>query len=130
MKPVAPIRWIHDCAMWLWDPFRNPDRRRHVRLPAEVEVEITLRLGTVQGRSSNVSKGGASVLVPEAMTCGAVVFVRFPTIDRSAFAQVRRCAAHEQGFQVALQFRDGLALDDRAMTGFDYHRATGLSDWN
>jgi hypothetical protein len=95
-----------------------------------VEVAITVPMGTIQGLSTNLSKGGVSVLVTEAITCGTAVFVRFPTIDRSAFAHVRRCVACGNDYEVALQFRDGLRLEDRAMTGFDYYRATGLSCWN
>src|SRR5215472_13379560 len=92
-RSSAPFRWIKECALWLSHPYREYDRRRNLRLPANVEVVITVALGIVQGRSTNVSRGGVSVIVPESIMPGADVFVRFPTIDRSAFAHVQRCVA-------------------------------------
>ena len=95
-----------------------------------MEVVITVALGIVQGRSTNVSRGGVSVIVPESIMPGADVFVRFPTIDRSAFAHVQRCVARGNEYEVALAFRDGLSLDDRTMADFKYDRASGDSSWN
>lgn len=125
-----PLRWIKDCASWLSHPYREYDRRRDIRLPAEVAVSINVSMGVVEGRSLNLSKGGASVLVPESLPCGGVVLVRFPSLDRSAFAHVRRCAPHDDQYEIALQFRDGLMLDDRTMADFHYHRVSADAAWN
>jgi hypothetical protein len=130
MSSGVPFRWIRDCANWLSHPYKEYDRRRDVRFPAEVAVTINVPLGVVDGRSLNLSKGGVSVLLPEALTCGSVVLIRFPMLDRSAFAYVRRCVAREDKCEVALQFRDGLMLDDRTMADFDYHRVSAAGTWN
>jgi hypothetical protein len=130
MDRKAPFRWIKDCAIWLSHPYREYDRRRDVRFPADVAVAITVSMGIVEGRSVNLSRGGVSVLMPEAIPCGALVLVRFPMLDRSAFAHVLRCAAREKACEVALQFRDGLMLDDRTMADFDYHRVSADGTWN
>jgi len=125
-----PFRWIKDCATWLTHPYREYDRRRDVRFPADIAVVITVSLSIVEGRTLNLSRGGASVLLPEPLPCGTVVLVRFPMIDRSAFAHVLRCVAHEDKFDVALQFREGLTLDDRSMSDFHYHRISVDGAWN
>jgi len=130
MHRRAPIRWIRDCAVWLSHPYREYDRRRNIRLPAEVEVSVAVALFTLQGRTRNLSRGGASILLPEPIAPGTEVFLRFPTIDRSAFAHVRRCTAGEEHYEIALQFRDGLMLDDRTMEGFAYHRISAAGSWN
>src|SRR5215831_4429026 len=101
MNGSPPFRWFKDWAAWLSGPYREYDRRRYVRIAADVEVAITVPMGTIQGLSTNLTKGGVSVLVPEAITCGTAVFVRFPTIDRSAFAHVRRCVACGNDYKVA-----------------------------
>jgi hypothetical protein len=129
MHGVA-FRWIKDCANWLSHPYRDYDRRRDVRFPAEVAVAIHVGLGVLEGQSLNVSKGGASVLVSEALPCDSVVLVRFPLLDRRAFAFVRRCEARDEKFEVALQFREGLTLDDRTMADFDYRRMRADGTWN
>jgi hypothetical protein len=130
MSRGAPFRWIKDCATWLSHPYREYDRRRDVRFPADVAAAITVPLGTLEGRSLNLSRGGASLLLPEPVTCGTLVLIRFPMIDRSAFAHVRRCSAHEDKYEVGLQFRDGLMLDDRTMADFDYHRVSAKRIWD
>jgi PilZ domain len=130
MDRGAPFRWIKDCAIWLSHPYREYDRRRNVRFPADADVAITWSVGIVRGRSLNVSRGGICVLVPEAIPPGIVVLVRVPTIDRSAFSHVLRCMAREDHYEVALQFRDGLTLDDRSLAGFSYHQVTGGAAWN
>jgi hypothetical protein len=126
----VPFRWIRHCANWLSHPYREYDRRRDIRLPAEMAVAVHVAMGVVDGRSSNLSKGGAAVVLPESLPCGSVVLVRFPTLDRSAFAHVRRCEPHDAQFEVALEFRDGLALDDRTMADFHYERVTTAGEWD
>jgi hypothetical protein len=130
MDRGTPFRWIKDCAVWLSHPYREYDRRRNIRFPADVEVAITWSTGVVHGRSLDVSRSGISVLVSEAIPPGIVVLVRVTTIDRSGYAQVRRCIVRGDRYEVALQFRDGLMLDDRSLAGFDYHRAAGVTEWN
>ena len=78
----------------------------------------------------NLSRGGVCVLAQQAITRGTAVFLRFERIDRSAFAHVRRCLARGGDYEVALQFREGLMLDDRAMQGFDYQREIAAVSWN
>src|SRR5262249_38490303 len=130
MDRGIPFHRLKKWATWLSDAYRDYDRRRNVRLPAEVEVVLTLPAGTLEARSINVSKGGVSVLATEAIACGTLVFVRFPTIDRSGFAHVRRCAPRGDRYELALVFRDGLKLDDRALSGFDYRRTSAPGSWN
>jgi len=115
--------------MWLWQPYRDNERRRNVRLPADVDVAMTGPAGTVQGRSTNLSRGGVCVLVREALLPGTTVFVRIETIG-GGFAHVRRCVARGANYEVALQFRDGLMLDDRAIRGFDHRRETSVECWD
>ena len=130
MDVRPPFRWIKDCAAWLSHPYREYDHRRDVRFPVDVKVTITWSAGIVYGRCLNVSRGGICVLMPEAIPPGIVVLVRITTIDRSAFAHVLRCVARENHYEVSLQFRDGLMLDDRSLAGFEYHRAADLAAWN
>lgn len=130
MDRRRPVRWIRNCAAWLSDPYREYDRRRNLRLPADLEAEVTVPLGVLSGRTVDLSRGGASVRLSEPIALQTIVFIRFPTVDRSGFASVRRCSAREDGYEVALQFRDGLALEDRTMANFDYHRIRADGAWS
>jgi hypothetical protein len=129
MDRLAPIRWIVDCAQWLWHPYREHDRRRNLRLAADIDVTIVLPLGVLNGRTINMSRTGASVVVPEEVAPGATVYIRVPTIDRGGFASVRRCTPHGDGYEVALQFTYGLTLDDRCLADFQYERVNDPGAW-
>ena len=130
MDGSAPLRWIRHCAVWLSDPYREYNRRRNMRFSANVEVAIHWGTGLLYGHSVNVSKGGMCVQLDDALPLGAQVLVRVKSIDRSGFASVRRCDARADHWEAALEFRDGLILDDRALTGFDYHRVAPAAEWN
>jgi hypothetical protein len=126
----APLRWIRDCATWISQPYRSYDRRRAVRLPADVDVTVTVSWGILEGRGTNLSKTGLCVLLPEALSPGTSVFLRVVTFDRSGFASVCRCLERNGAYEIGLQFQDGLHIDDRILTGFDYRRMGGTGSWN
>ena len=107
----SPLDWVKSHATWFWQPYRE-DRRSQTRIPSRVDVEITLPMGAVTGRTINVSRGGVGVRVPAPMMPGAVVFVRITAIDRSAYAMVRHRIGRGHDYEVGLQFREGLKLED------------------
>jgi hypothetical protein len=129
------LRRLRDWVVQLAHPQEDRDRRRNARLVADLDVVITLpagsaAAGTVDGRSLNLSRGGACVLVPRRIASGTSVFLRLPMIDRSTFASVRRCQARGDCYALGLEFRDGLRLDDPCKTGFLYRQIRGARFWN
>lgn len=96
---------------------RRSQRRKHVRYPLSVPVEIAVSQGPAAGRNlrgqlENVSTGGCALVSPESLTEGTGVDLSFepplqPLVRRSG--KIRRCVVTPPGaghssFHIGVQF--------------------------
>ncbi len=93
--------------------FGKLDGRRYIRSPINSRFELGWQdqrgwQKQMQTRGINMSSAGASVMSPEPIAAGSVVYVNSKELQLMGSATVRHCTERKSKFLIGLEFRGSL----------------------
>src|SRR5260221_2637807 len=94
-------------------PFRKLDGRRYIRSPISSRMEVGWQdergsQKQIQTRAINMSSTGASVMSPEPIAVGSVVYLNSKELQLMGSATVRHCTERKSKFLIGLEFRGSM----------------------